>query len=542
MFETIIRNGILVDGAGNPWIKADLGIAKGKIARIGRIGKERADESIDAKGLVVAPGFIDIHDHSDYTILAAPNAESKLTQGVTTTVIGNCGSSVAPLLGPALAAHKATLKLLELNVNWSTLSEYGRVLEKKRPAINVASLVGHGTLRTCIMGFDNRSPSEDELTKMKKLLGKTMKEGALGLSSGLEFNPGQNAKTDELIELCKTLIEFNGIYVTHMRNRDTRVFESTKEAIEIGERSGVPVHLSHFVVRFPAEGKSGELLRMVDDARTRGVDATCDVISPSTILGGVDTGYHWGYTGLAAQVIPPWGFEGGLKKTLERLKDPATREKFKKEVEPEWKLVSAGRWDRVKLLNCEKNRELLSKTFEEIAKIKGVDPWEAAYDILLAEGTTDTLRVVITGATTAEKDSIEVVKHPTASICSDRTTASLKGPTSKQGLDPNVFGAFPRFLKRHVREKRSLTLEETIKKMTGLSAQRLRFKDRGLLREGMWADVTVFDLSEITDRATFEKPYEYSAGVEYVFVNGQKALEHGQPTGLRSGKFIKRSP
>ncbi|MEM2926970.1 MAG: D-aminoacylase [Candidatus Bathyarchaeia archaeon] len=553
-YDLIIKKGRIADGTGNPWFYADIGIKAGRIVRIGSLDACEAVRIVKAEGYVVAPGFIDIHSHSDFAIISNPMAESKVKQGVTTEVNGNCGSSAGPLApgherygDPSHGCQEGE------GLRWKSLGDYFSLLEKMGISINIASLVGHGTIRSCVMGSENRKPTVEELDRMRSLVHKSMMDGALGLSSGLDKGliPGCYADTEELIELCKVVARYGGFYATHQRNRQERVLEAAMEAIEIGEKAQVPVQISHFVPRFPDGNKTLECMGIIEAARRRGIDVTCDVVVPNAF-----GGYHWAHGSLATQVLPLWAYEGGRERLLERLRDPETRRRMRREAEPLWGVWRHGLWDKLILLESHGSPHLVGKTFEEIAKEKGVDPWEASYDILLEEGGRS---CGILGASTEERDSIMVMKYPWSSLESDRALHVPHGPSvsassstssqaqaqasapSKERADANAYGAFPRIFRRYVRELGILTLEEAVRKVTSLPAQRCGFRDRGILKEGFWADIVIFSLDRIADRATIEEPKRFPEGIDYVIVNGQIVVEGGEHTGAKPGKVLRRS-
>jgi N-acyl-D-amino-acid deacylase len=537
VYDLVLKNGRIVDGTGNPWFYGDIAIKAGKIVRIGRIDKGDGERFIDAEGSVVAPGFIDIHSHSDFAIVSNPMAESKVRQGVTTEVNGNCGSSAAPLpFSHERYGEKSQGSRGGEEVKWKTLGDYFTLLERMGVSINIASLVGHGTVRSCVMGSENRKPTAEELDRMRSLVHQAMVDGALGLSSGLDRGliPGCYAETGEIIELCKVVARFGGFYATHQRNRQERVLEAAKEAVEIGERAGVPVQISHFVPRFPDGNKTLECMGIIEAARRRGIDVTCDVVVPNA-----RGGYHWAHGSLATQVLPLWAYEGGREALLERLRDPEARRKMRRDAEPLWGIWRQGLWDKLILLDSHGSPDLVGKTFEEISKDKGVDPWEAAYDILLAEGGCS---CGILGASTEERDSIIVMKYPWSSLESDRAlhVPSGSSASAKERADANAYGAFPRIFRRYVRELGILSLEEAVRKVTSLPAQRCGFQDRGLLKEGFWADIVIFSPERIADRATIEEPTQYPEGIDYVLVNGQIVVEKGEHTGTKAGMILRR--
>ena len=542
-FETLIRNGLVIDGAGNPWFKADIGISEGKIRQIGNTGSVKAEKVIDAHGFVVCPGFIDIHAHSDLSLLINPRAESKIRQGVTTEVIGNCGTTPAPL-------RKETMNLLkdewgseakEVKWNWSTFGEYLRQREKKGTAINVASLVGHGTVRTAVLGVENREPTSQEMRSMKTLVGESMEEGAFGLSSGLVYLPGCFAKTGELVELCKVVAEYRGFYASHIRGERETIVEALQEAIEIGERAGVPVQVSHNCPKYGGHGRFKDMSKIYEAARARGVDVT------------IDNDAHTDLNPELTSALPQWAQAGGIKKIVKRLTEPETRAKIKREmIEDKFPgpgycgLIKHGRWDRIFLSKAKKNKQLVWKSFREIAKLRGIDPFDAYFDVLIEEkGEATGLFNYI------EEDDIRaLLRHPLMMVCSDGNAVAPYGVLGKiYGYYPCCYGEYPYILQRYVREEGILTLQEAIRKMTSYPAQKLGLRDRGLLREGMWADLVVFDPQTIRDRATSRFPYKfplehyphkYPEGIHYVLVNGQLVISKGRHTGALSGKILRR--
>ena len=532
MFDVMIKNGRVVDGTGSPWFKADLGIKNGKIAKIGSLNSTQANKLIDATGLIVSPGFIDIHSHSDFELLANPKAESKVRDGVTLEVNGNCGISAAPLKGESLEGVRKIAQALKLNLDWSNFGEYLERLKRNGIAINVASHVGHNTIRLAVMGYDNRPPTKDELYDMKGLVAEAMKGGAFGLSSGLEFSPGRSSNIDELVELCKVVAKYGGLYVTHKRQRDIRGIEALKEAIEIGKRAGVPVHISHLSLRYPMHGRWREQLAILKRAREEGLDVTADMLTPAPPL----YGWHTGPGLFTAQFIPSWLLDGGINRALKRLEDSETRERIKREMEPQWKIVADSMWDMIWLSCSQKSKHLVGKSFAEIAKITGKDPWEAAFKIALDEGEAF-VNLHVRGASETEDDIINILLSPLCSMGSDGHVHAPYGVLKDYTFpDVNCYGTYARFFKVYVREQKRFTLEEAVRKVSSIAAGRLGIMDRGLLRPGMCADITIFDFDRIADKATFENPMQYSKGIDYVLVNGEIVIERGEHTGALPGK------
>jgi len=542
IYDLIIKNGSVIDGAGNPWFRADIGINKGKISRVGKLHLSRGEKVIDVRGLVVSPGFIDIHSHSDLSLLINPRAESKIRQGVTTEVIGNCGSSPAPIRKENLNLLKDEwgLEAKEVKWNWSAFGEYLSQLEKKGTAVNVASLVGHGTIRIAVMGVMNRPPSSREIREMKALVAQSMKEGAFGLSSGLVYLPGCFAGTSELIELCKVVARHGGFYASHIRGERETIVDALNEAIEIGEKAEVPVQVSHNCPKYDGHGKFEKMSKIYEAARTRGVEVT------------IDNDAHTDLSPQLSHALPQWAQAGGTKKILERIKNPKTREKIKREiVEDKFPgpgycgLVKHGSWDRIFLFKAEKNKELLGKSFEEIAKIRGDDPFDVFFDLLIEEeGEAGAIFNYID-----ESDIRALLKHPLMMVCSDGNAVAPYGALGRIfGYSPCSYGEYPYILQRYVREEGVLTLQEAIRKMTSFPAQKLGLRDRGLIRERMWADIVVFNPHTIRDRATSRFPYQfpllnyphrYPEGIKYVLVNGRIVVEKGRHLGVLPGKVLR---
>ncbi|MFQ6074252.1 MAG: amidohydrolase family protein, partial [Candidatus Bathyarchaeia archaeon] len=494
MFDIIVKNAYLIDGTGSRGFKADIGIAESKIVKIGNLNSEKAVQTIDASGLVASPGFIDMHSHSDFTLLINSKAESKIRQGITTEVIGNCGSSAAPLNEAIKEEIRKTMPILEesgLKLDWSTMREYLDRLETQGIAVNVVPLVGHGNLRVCAMGFDDRAPTETGLEEMKKQLTKAMEEGAFGMSTGLIYPPSCYAKTDELIELSKVVAKHGGIYASHIRGEGDTLFSSVKEAIKIGEEAKVPVEISHHKAAGKANwGKVKETLRMIDEARAKGTDVTCDVYP-----------YTAGSFGLSS-MLPPWAHEGGSEKLLERLGNKKTREKLRKEMEegtPEWPSpLKAADWDATIIAQSRKHPELEGKSVEEIARSKEIDPFEFVFDLLIEESAA----VSVVRFAMCEEDVRLVMRHPLSMIGTDSSAIAPYGVLGRGKPHPRGYGAFPRVLGKYVRKEKTLTLEDAVRKMTSLPARKLGLKDRGLIKEDMYADITIFNPETILDKAT----------------------------------------
>ena len=528
-FDVIIKNGQVIDGTGNPWFKADVGISGERISEMGRLSAEKAPEIIDASGSVVSPGFIDIHSHSDLVLLINPRAESKIRQGITTEVIGNCGGSAAPLDDLMKQEMNKTTRLIaeaELELDWSTMKEYVNRLDRQGVAVNVVPLVGHANIRVSAMGFADRAPTKTELEEMKRILAEALQDGAFGMSTGLIYPPGCYARTHELVELCRVVARYGRLYTSHIRGEGEKLLESVKEAIAIGEKAGLPVEISHHKAGGKANwGKVNESLKMIEDARDRGIDVTCDVYP-----------YVAASFGLSA-MLPPWAHEGGTEKLVERLRDAKTRDRLRREMgeepaSPSSPLKSAG-WDATQIARCPNHPDLEGKTVSEIARTRNVDPFALVFDLLTEDPAISVVRFVM-----CEDDVCTVMGHPVSMIGTDGSAVAPYGVLGKGKPHPRSYGTFPRVLAKYVRKQRVLTLENAIRKMTSLPAQRLGLRDRGIIREAMYADITIFNPETISDRATYQSPHQYPDGIEYVIVNGKIAVGKGEHTGALAGKVI----
>jgi len=532
MFDLIIKNGHVIDGTGTPRFKADVGVKGEKIANIGKLDKEKALKVIDASRFVISPGFIDMHSHSDSVLLMNGKAESKIRQGITTEVIGNCGSSAAPLNELMKEKMRKTVPLLKeakLKLDWSTMREYLNRLEKQGTSVNVVPLVGHANLRVCTMGFDNRAPSKNELKTMKKMLAQAMEEGAFGMSTGLIYPPGCYAKTDELIELSKVVARYGGIYTSHIRGEGETLFTSVKEAIEIAEKAKVPVEISHHKAGGKANwGKVKETLKMMDEARAKGIGVTCDVYP-----------YIAASFGLSA-MLPPWVHEGGHKELLKKLRDPKIRNRLRREMEEGlqgWSspLRAAG-WEATFIARSRNHPEFEGKSIAEIVQARKVDPFEFVFNLLIQEKTA----VSVVRFAMCEEDVRTVMQHPLSMVGTDGSAVAPYGVLGKGKPHPRSYGTFPRVLGKYVREEKILTLENAIHKMTSLPAQKLGLRDRGLIGEGMYADLTIFDPEAVLDKATYIEPHQYPDGIQYVIVNGKIVVNRNEHTGILAGKALRK--
>jgi N-acyl-D-aspartate/D-glutamate deacylase/sugar lactone lactonase YvrE len=527
-FDLVIRHGKLVDGTGNPWFNGDVATKGDRVAAVGTIAGQGKRE-IDARGRIVAPGFIDIHSHSDWLLLEDGSAPSKIRQGVTTEVLGE-GSSAGPSKGK-LVARPVSVQNQPAQIH--TLGEYYEAIERSSVALNVASYVGAGSIWQCVMGQSFDRPSSAELQKMKELVAEAMRDGAFGLSTALMMPPGSLATTDDLVGLCKVVREHGGIYSTHIRDEGLGVFDSVKQAIEIGERAGVPVDIIHLKIADQKYwGRMKEVAALIEDARRRGVNVQANVYP-----------YTRGNNDLAS-IIPPWAHEGGRSEMLARLKDPSQRTRLRQDIRnglPGWYshyTAVGGDWSRM-LVSA--NNAYKGQTMDRVIarKSEGRTPTPDALDLLFdllieQDGSVSTVYAHHT-----EEDMNLALTQPWCSIGSDGSAFAIEGLLRRGHPHPRNFGTFPRVLGVYVRERSLLRLEDAVRKMTSLNATKLGIRDRGLLQAGLFADVTVFDPDRVTDRSTYEEPFQYSEGIEHVIVNGQVVLEHGKPTSARPGRALR---
>ncbi len=533
-YDLILSGGKIVDGSGNPWFRGDIAVRGDRIVAIGRLPHQETRRRIDCTGLAVAPGFIDMHSHSDRLLLEDGDAQSKIRQGVTTEVLGE-SSSGGPYKGK-LSAY--SMRVRGRIVEWSTLGEYFETLERAGLATNVVSYVGLGNIWRCVMGDAFDRPGAADFGKMGALVAEAMEDGAFGLSSMLASPPGLLAKTDDVVALCRVVGRYGGIFSSHIRNEGTGVFKAVKEAIEIGERAGVPVDIIHIKIADERYWKRmNEVIALIEDARRRGVNVQSNVYP-----------YTRGNNNLAS-IIPPWAHEGGADDLATRLGDPVERKRIKKDVLaglPGWYnhyLAVGGDWSRM-LVNANlsvKNKRFEGVTMDRIIAAKsegkeGVDPLDVLFDFLLEERSS----ISTIYAHHTEADMNLVMKQPWCSIGSDGSAYATSGPLRRGKPHPRNFGTFPRVLGVYARERGILRLEDAVRKMTSLNAAKLGIRDRGLLRAGAFADVTVFDEERVIDQSTYLDPVRYNRGIDYVIVNGQVVLEKGRHTGMRPGRVLRK--
>ena len=529
-YDVLIKNGRIVDGSGRPGYNADIAIKDKRIARIGNLANATAAKTIDARGMVVAPGFIDMLGQSETYLLIDPRGMSKVMMGVTTEITGE-GESIAPINERQIKEQEDFLKRFNLTIDWRTLDEYFRRLEKQGTGLNLGTFVGATQIREYVVGFDNRPPTPAELESMKKLVADAMRDGALGLSTSLQYIPARFATTDELVELAKVARQYGGIYATHQRSEANALDESLHEVFEIARRAKIPVEIWHLKTAYKKNwGRMPEILNKIKQARASGLDVSADIYP-----------YIAGSTSLSA-CLPPWAQEGGVEKMLARLRESATRERIKKEISEDHKdweniYLGSGGAGGV-LIGSVVNRDLESsqgKRVSEIAEEQKKDPLDALLDFILADhGQTGAIYFMM-----SEEDMRAAMRSPFVSFCTDSGSRATDGPLAGSKSHPRGWGSYPRILGRYVRDEKLLTLETAIHKMTGVPATRVGLKDRGLLRVGMFADITVFDPKTVIDRATFESPNQFPVGIEYVLVNGQVSVDKGERTSALAGQVIR---
>lgn len=529
----LIIGGTLIDGAGMPGVRMDVAIKGDKISGIHAPETASASTVLDVVGHVICPGFIDIHTHSDLSLLSCPQAESKIRQGVTTEVVGNCGSSAAPLHGAAVNAAKELARPYGVEIDWTRFDDYLRRLSSNGVSVNVASLVGADTIRMCVLGADDVTPDAEEMERMKSLVSEAMDEGAFGLSSGLIYAPGCYATTEELISLAEVVAPFHGIYASHIRGEGATLLKAVDEAILIGRSAGVRVQISHHKAIGPRNwGLVNESMKMIEAARESGVDVAFDVYP-----------YTASCTSLHA-ILPPWVQDGGHKAILANISDVAIRQRIKEEfkdlLDTLWEnTVAEDGWENIAVngFKREENKRFEHMRMSEIAAARGADPADVAMDLLIEEGFD------LTGIfyEISDDDVSRVIAHPLSSVASDGEVSACSGPCSGTAVHPRAFGTFPRAIREYSIRKGVVPLEEMIRKMTSSPADRMGIADRGRIAEGMKADIVVFDNEEICDTATFENPSQYAKGITHVFVNGVLTIRDGEHTGERAGAVLRKN-
>ena len=529
-YDVIIRNGHIIDGTGSPWYSADVGIRDGRIAAIGRLDNAVGRRTIDAKEMIVAPGFIDMLGQSELTILVDPHVPSKIFQGITTEITGE-GESVAPLTDALIQADSLAFQHLHITPDWRTFAQYFARLEKQGIGINFASYIGAAQTRRLVLGDADVAPTPAQLGQMRALVREAMMQGAMGVSTALEYTPAPYASTEELIALAAEAAKFGGIYASHMRDEGANEPAALDEAIRIGREAHIPVEIFHLKVAGKANfGKMPALVAKIEAARASGVDIAADTYA-----------YPAWFNGLSA-FIPPWAHDGGDDRLIERLRDPATRARIRKEME-----TPGGDWDnewqeitgpKDILIGAVQSPELLAlrgKTLAEVALLWKEDPLDAVFDLIIKDRAFTDVAVFAV----SEPDITLALQQPWVSIDNDSSGTSPNGLLGTEHPHPRAYATFPRILRKYVREEAKLSLPDAIRKFSALAAQRMGLVDRGVLKQGMWADIVVFAPDEVRDVATFENPNQLSQGMRYVLVNGVPVIDAGKATDALPGKVLR---
>jgi len=529
-YDLLIRGGRVVDGSGAPWFAADVAVKDGRIAAVGRLPTAKAKRVVDATGLVVAPGFIDLLGQSEYNVLVDGRAASKITQGITTEVTGE-GSSIAPLNDRMLANGKDVYQKYGYTPDFRTLDGYFQTFEKRGTSINLGTFVGAGGVRDYVIGQEERRATPEELAKMCDVVDQAMREGALGVSSSLQYVPDMYNSTEDLIAMAKVAAKYGGAYFTHQRSESNRMPQSMDEVIRIAKEAGIRAQIWHFKTAYaPNFGKMPEMLRRIEEARAQGIDVAANQYPWNRASNGLDA------------CLPPWVREGGHDALLKRLSDPATRERVKADMakasaewENQWLGSGGAEGVMVAEVLSEKLKPYEGKTIADIAAAEKKDPRDVVIDIVLADRANAYCIISIMD----EKDVRAALAHPLVSFGTDSQAKAIDGPFGKETSHPRGWGSAARILGYYVRDQKVLRLEEAVRKMTSFAAEAAAIPDRGLVKVGFWADLTIFDPKTVNARATFEKPNQYSEGIPYVAVNGVLVIDGGQITSARPGKALR---
>ncbi len=529
-FDLVIRNGRVIDGTGSPWYRADVGIRNGHIAAIGRLDAARAAKVIDAHGMVVAPGFIDMLGQSELTLLVDPRAPSKIYQGITTEITGE-GESVAPLDSTMLRENEPTYRHYGVTADWRTLDGYFHRIAKQGIGINIGTYVGAASVREMVLGYGDITPTPAQLARMQGLVEKAMREGARGVSTALQYPPAPYARTDELVALAKVASRYGGIYATHMRSEGDAEDAALDEVFRIASEASIPVEIFHLKAAGKRNwGRMPHVVARIDSARAAGLDIEADTYA-----------YTAWENGLSA-FVPPWAHAGGNEKLVERLQDPAIRDRIKKEMrtpsrewDNEWDEIPGPDAILITSVNQPSLRPLQGTRVDEIAKEWKEDPMDAIFDLLVKDSAGTV--VAVTGM--SEPDVALALRQPWVSIDNDASATSPEGILGQEHPHPRAYGTFPRILRKYVRQEHLLTLPEAIRKFSALPAQRMRLADRGVIKEGMWADLVVFDPDSVADRATYQDPNQLSVGMRWVLVNGVPVVADGEMTGAHPGRVLR---
>jgi dihydroorotase/N-acyl-D-amino-acid deacylase len=530
-FDVLLTNGRVVDGTGAPWFRADVAIVGDRIAAIGQLADRDARLRIDASNLVVAPGFIDMLGQSEFNVLVDPRAASKITQGITTEITGE-GSSIAPLNDAMVASAQPQYDRFKVRLDFRTLDQYFARLERQPPALNVGTFVGAGGVRAHVVGQSQRAATPEEIEQMKALVAQAMEHGALGLSTSLQYVPGRFASTDEIVELARVARRYGGIYISHQRSESSQILPSLDEVFSIAERAGIPAEVWHLKTAYRANwGRMPSVLKHFEAARGRGLDVTFNMYPYDRASNGLDA------------CLPLWVREGGLDPMLKRLNDPSLRERIKRDMddpdtkdwENQWYGSGGAAGVMVSTVLDPALRKWEGKTLAQIGQDMGKDPRDAAMDLVIADrGETSVIISIM-----REDDVRVALAHPMMSIGTDSGARAEDGPLSESKSHPRAWGSFPRVLGKYVRDEKLMSLEEAIRRFTSRPAARVGIADRGLLRPGFKADITVFNPDTVRDVSTFEDPTHYSQGIEHVFVNGKAVVANGTITAERPGEPVR---
>jgi N-acyl-D-amino-acid deacylase len=527
MLDVKIEGATVMDGTGRPGSRTDVGVRDEAIVAVGDLSREPASTVLNATGRVLAPGFIDMHSHSDWRLWGNRRAESKIRQGVTTEVVGNCGFSPAPV-SPEFREELRAFALYVpkgMDFAWGSVGEYLKAFDRDGSALNVVQLVGHGTLRIAAMGFARRPPTAGELATMQRLMTEAMNEGAWGLSTGLIYAPGSYSTTDEIVAVARAAARYRGFYASHIRGEGATLLDAVREAIQVGREAAMPVQISHVkAAGRPHWGRVADALALIDAARAEGLDVMGDVYP-----------YTASSTSLRT-ALPDWALEGGVAALLKRLHDPGERQRIRADMERGggYNIVERMGWENVMIAWCPKRADAEGRRVSEIAAARGLDPIDAVFELLRdAEGVASMILFQLD-----ERDLVRALGHPQVMIGSDGSALAITGEMSAGKPHPRSYGTFPRVLGRYARDERVLSLAEAVHKMTGLPARRLGLRDRGAIREGAKADLVVFDPKRVADQATYEEPHRYPAGIEQVIVNGRFVIKDGEHTGSLPGKVL----
>jgi N-acyl-D-amino-acid deacylase len=529
-FDLVIRNGRIIDGTGSPWYVGDVGIRDGRIAAIGRLQGAKAKRLVDAAGSVVAPGFIDMLGQSELTILVNPSLPSKIFQGITTEITGE-GGSPAPLDDAIIAADRTGYDQLKITPDWRTLAQYYSRLERQGIGLNMATYIGATQVRRMVLGDDDQDPTPAELDRMRELVRQAMRDGAVGLSTSLQYPPAPYAETAELIALAGEAAKLGGVYATHLRSESDEILAALDEAIRIGREAALPVEIWHLKTAGKNNwGRMPEVVARIDSARKAGVDIAADTYAYSAWFNSLSS------------FVPPWAHDGGTVKLLERLRDPEARRRIRSDMESpdagwdnSWQKISGPDAILIGAVQNPALRRFQGKTLAEVAQARGADPIDALLDFLVEDKAYTSAAVF----GMSEPDVALALEQSWVSINCDSEGSAPEGILSRSHPHPRAYGTFPRILRKYVREENRLTLEDAIRKFSSLPAQRMRLGDRGVLKVGMWADVVVFDPETIRDRATFAQPHQLAEGMRWVLVNGVPVIADGKATGALPGKVLR---